>query len=75
MTFMLSVLGEIRLIAPENLVIFSIEVVQKLTTTADLTDIFPDLRDKLYEVMRADLGEPPQRRINVPELVAQALER
>jgi hypothetical protein len=75
MTLMLSVLGEIRLIAPEDLVILSIEVVQKVTTTANLTDIFPELRDKLYEVMRADLGEPPQRRINVPELVAQALDR
>jgi hypothetical protein len=75
MTAMLSILGEIRLIAPEKLVIFSLEVVQKVTTTADLTDTFPELRDVLYELMRADLGEPPQPRISVPELVAQALDR
>lgn len=75
MTLMLTALGEIRLIAPEDLVVFSIEVVQKLTTIADLTDLFPELRDDLYELMRADLREPPQRRISVPELVAQALER
>jgi len=75
MQSMLTSLGEIRLIAPEGLAIMSVKVVQKLTTTEDLASIFPEMREKLYVAMRADLGEPPHHPISVSELVSQALKR
>ena len=75
MTAMLSALGEIRLIAPENLAILAINVVQELTQHEDTSNIFPEFRDELYKVMRADLGEPEHPHIEVPEIVSHALER
>jgi hypothetical protein len=75
MTVMLSTLGEIRLIAPENLAILAVNVVQKLTQGEDTSSIFPEFREELYKVMRADLGEPEHQRIEVPEIVSHALER
>src|SRR5262249_276658 len=72
MTNMLNALFEIRLIASENLAHLSVGAVQRLTTSEDPSDEFPELRDSLYELMRADLGEPIHRRIDAPEIAAQA---
>lgn len=75
LTVMINALCEVRLIAPENLAFLSVNVVQRLTTSEDPTHDFPELRDKLYEAMRTDLGEPEHQHIDVPEIAAKALER
>jgi hypothetical protein len=75
MTDMLGALCELRLIAPENLVVLAVTVVHKLTTSEDTSADFPKFRDALYKLMRDDLGEPEHHRIEVPEIVSHALPR
>jgi len=75
MTVMLGALGEMWLIAPENLCTLAINAVQNLTQTEDTSSIFPKFRDELFKVMRADLGEPDYQQIELPEIVSHALER
>ena len=75
MTDMFCTLAEVRLIAPEDVTVLAVKAVQRLTRSTDLTNEFPEIRDGLYKVMRADLGEPPHGYIHAPELAAAALER
>jgi hypothetical protein len=75
MGLMFKVLAEVRLIAPENVVSLAVDAVQRLIRSNELAREFPEIRDKLYEVMRADLGEPAHGHIHAPELAAEALER
>jgi hypothetical protein len=75
MTVMFCTLAEVRLIAPEDVTVLAVAAVQRLIRSTDLTSEFPDIRDGLYKVMRADLGEPPHGYIHAPELAAAALER
>lgn len=72
---MLNALCEIRLIAPEDLTILSVNVVHQLTRSEDLSGDFPEIRDRLYAKMRADLGEPRHEKIDAPEIVSNALDR
>src|SRR6202034_2977920 len=68
MTDMVTALCELRLIAPENLAVLRVTVVQRLTTSEDTSADFPEFRDALYKLMRDDLGEPEHPRIIVPEI-------
>lgn len=75
MTVVLSALCELRLIASSNLAILAVNVVQQLTTSEDTSVKFPESRDELYKVMRADLGEAQYEGIEVAEIVTNAIRR
>lgn len=75
LTAALHALCEVRLIAPENLMVLCVDVVHRLSRSEDLSRDFPGMRDRLYAEMRADLGEPRHKQIDVPEIVSSALDR
>lgn len=75
MTQMFGTLAEVRLIAPMDVTALAVDAVHRLVRSPELAREFPEIRDKLYEVMRADLGEVAHDHIEAPELAAAALER